>query len=1687
MRKQLLFFLSLFLSTQIVAQPYNNEWIDFEQPHFKILVDNEGIHRVPNSLIVQKGLNFIDPENFKVFRDGQEIPIYVHTNNNVVDYIEFYAYPNDGKLDTRLFRQNDHQLHDRFSLFTDEAAYFLTWNDVGNNLRIEDQTNNLSNLPPKENYFYHTESLVFTNYFNKGAPYYIQNTPLYTSLFDDGEGFISNSQFNNSNTQLNFDINTPNHFNGIDAELYTVVCSWTNGQHNFSIASGSSTLSSHNFNNYRVVKTTNTIPSNLVGTNTNVTFNSNLTTGSANRNNPSLIEIKYARTFDFSGLSEFVFEIDGNNAIQYIEISNLNDLGNQPYLYDVTNGIRLSSTDPAGSTIHRFALPPSNEPRKLVLRANSNSTLTTINAMEQIAFIDYSKVNNQGDYVLLTHKDFINSAAVDNYISHRTSFNGGGFDVVKVDIEQLYNQFAYGIDKHPQSIRSFIEYIDDVWTANELNLFIVGKGREYKDFRFNNTIRENCLIPTFGNPGSDILLAADTISSVPKVSIGRLAATNTNQIDDYLQKIIQYDDAYTLVGDPNQTIAQKNYMKQIVHLGGGTNISQQTQFRNYLTNYENTAKGTSWGTKTLSVYKNSSAPIQTLASERIRNRINDGVSMICFFGHSYAGGFDISFDDPENYTNQGKYPIFIANGCNSGLIHAGSQSISERFVFADQKGAIAYLSTTDLSASGSLNIYTSNFYLNACQSDYQKSLGEIVQQTIADVEACCSVVPIDMMVAQEMTLHGDPAIPFNHYGEPDYAIEAQEVYFSPNQVSTSLDSFEIFLNIYNLGKAINDSFNVELTRLFPNGNQEVFTQRVAGTYHNDTVSFKLATNTDNSGLGLNRFNIVIDVDDEIQNELSETNNYLLNTVELFIGSDEIFPIWPYEFAIVPQQNQTLKASTGNPLEPLKNYVFQIDTSELFLQPLASTTISSIGGVIEWTAPITFTDSTVYYWRVSPDSTSISSYKWKYSSFIYLANEYPGWNQSHYYQWLKDDYQNVYLDTDREFKFIDIPKEIYVKAGQYPNIFYEEMEWKMDGAQMHNWKMNNCGGGVGFPNGLSIAVIDNVTGLPLEIINNGSSSYGPFGNIHCVGVENIITVANFRAFGNTPSNHPTPGIPWSDLIIDYLNNVPQDYYVLIYSINNPKYEFWDNNLVSYFNNLTCPIDTSTSGPMIFAYQKNNTTFTPIVNIGSSFSTPITSIFSISGTWNSGNISSTLIGPATEWGSFHWKHHASEVNSDDEVEVEIYGSNGSVNTLLYTVPSSVNDTIIQSISATTYPYLQLKLKTSDVTDRTPSQLDYWRILYKKAPEAAINPAKYLSINKDTLQEGEKWTVAMAVENVSDIDMDSLSTKFQLTNNNNMNQTQFVNDDSLFAFDTMHIHFEQETLNGNFRNNNSFSVEINPYEYKHQLEQFHFNNYADLNFFVQKDNINPLLDVSFDGIKILDGDLVSAKPEIVIQLKDNSQYLALDDTSLIDIYFRYLGVDGNTPGALIPHYYNDGMTQFVPANLATKNEAKVVLQKEFIEDGFYELVIRSSDKSGNHSSSSEDRLTELVYYDYKISFQVDNQSSISNLINYPNPFTTRTQFIFTLTGSEIPDYFEIQIMNIKGTVVKQITQDEFGPIHIGLNKSEYWWDGTDEYGDALANGVYFYKVISTINNESIDHYSINNVDKFFKKGVGKMVLIR
>ena len=83
-----------------------------------------------------------------------------------------------------------------------------------------------------------------------------------------------------------------------------------------------------------------------------------------------------------------------------------------------------------------------------------------------------------------------------------------------VDIDELYDQFSYGIAKHPLAIKNFAHYILDKWTANPYNyhppqaILLLGKALVADDFRNTPSYFDSCYVPSYGQPCSDILLTA---------------------------------------------------------------------------------------------------------------------------------------------------------------------------------------------------------------------------------------------------------------------------------------------------------------------------------------------------------------------------------------------------------------------------------------------------------------------------------------------------------------------------------------------------------------------------------------------------------------------------------------------------------------------------------------------------------------------------------------------------------------------------------------------------------------------------------------------------------------------------------------------------------------------------------------------------------------------------------------------------------------------------------------------------------------------------------------------------------------------------------------------------------------------------------------------------------------------------
>ncbi|MDB5283934.1 MAG: hypothetical protein JWO06_3009 [Bacteroidota bacterium] len=787
----IVFIIAIKLVSQ--AQPFGNEWIDYSQVHFKIKVPADGRYRITGSVLASAipNLSSLNPASFVMYHNGQTVPILVSTTGSIGanDFIEFYAKHNIGDLDSTLYNDGSVQPHIYFSLFTDTSIYYLTIKSGASNPRFTSTPNNLSSLPPKENYFIFPSRQFFTGNYIAGQYYFIGQEELFKSTFDVGEGYGSANwfgSFSNGSQVVNqsFNIPTPSVFaTGPAATYQTVYLNYSPvDNHQVQIQLNLTPLISSPpvISGFKFNRLTTQIPANQLGTTNNIIFSEQQSGSSSQQNVVMYNEIDYPHSFDLGGQNTFYFTLDADNGSgRYLEITNFTDNGLQPVLYDWSNGyarIITSTQSPGTYTVNsplKFYLPSSSTPRELFLTSADPSTINFVSSLQPVAFQNYSAANfsMQGDYLIISDSSLdVNGdvTAYRNYRDYTSSPSTGKYNARIYNIEQLYDQFAYGVRKSPNAIRNFIQYALATWSSSTgpngtgykpKYVFLIGKGREYPSMRFSDAATKQCLVPTFGYPGSDNLLAATRHSDLPTVSIGRLAAQRPQQVSDYLAKMKDYEiqQSIPLYGSPlPQDIPPKIWQKQVLHFSGGSSNIEQFQFHSYLAADSTRVVDTLWGAHVTTYSKTTNEPISQELSQVIKGQINQGVSLISFFGHSATGAFDFSIDEPENYTNYQKYPVIVSNGCFSGFIHDVDTGYSERFVLEANKGAIAFMATSSLSLADGLNTFTSNLYNNLSGPKYFSTFGSCVRQTLNNVYSCCSGNTNAILAAYEMTLHGDP-------------------------------------------------------------------------------------------------------------------------------------------------------------------------------------------------------------------------------------------------------------------------------------------------------------------------------------------------------------------------------------------------------------------------------------------------------------------------------------------------------------------------------------------------------------------------------------------------------------------------------------------------------------------------------------------------------------------------------------------------------------------------------------------------------------------------------------------------------------------------------------------------------------------------------------------------------------------
>ena len=200
---------------------------------------------------------------------------------------------------------------------------------------------------------------------------------------------------------------------------------------------------------------------------------------------------------------------------------------------------------------------------------------------------------------------------------------------------------------------------------------------------------------------------------------------------------------------------------------------------------------------------------------------------------------------------------------------------------------------------------------------------------------------------------------------------------------------------------------------------------------------------------------------------------------------------------------------------------------------------------------------------------------------------------------------------------------------------------------------------------------------------------------------------------------------------------------------------------------------------------------------------------------------------------------------------------------------------------------------------------------------------------------------------------------------------------------------------------------------------------------DEIGPEVDLFMNDESFVNGGMTNSRPLFLAHVRDEN---GINTTGNGIGHNITLIIDGNTADPII-------LNNFYEADLDTYQSGKVTYQLSDLEEGPHQITFKVWDVNNN---SSESTLDFVVVGEEEI--------GISHLLNYPNPFTTNTDFYFE--HNQVCNVLDvkIEIFTVSGKLVKTIieTVQSSGFRSEGIN-----WNGRDEYGDKLARGVYVYRL--------------------------------
>jgi hypothetical protein len=204
------------------------------------------------------------------------------------------------------------------------------------------------------------------------------------------------------------------------------------------------------------------------------------------------------------------------------------------------------------------------------------------------------------------------------------------------------------------------------------------------------------------------------------------------------------------------------------------------------------------------------------------------------------------------------------------------------------------------------------------------------------------------------------------------------------------------------------------------------------------------------------------------------------------------------------------------------------------------------------------------------------------------------------------------------------------------------------------------------------------------------------------------------------------------------------------------------------------------------------------------------------------------------------------------------------------------------------------------------------------------------------------------------------------------------------------------------------------------------------VEPDNTGPTVELYMNNPYFVFGGITDENPDMLAYVSDASGINTVGTGIGHDIVAI---LDGNTDKPII-------LNEFYESDLNSYTSGTIVYPFNNLAIGLHTISLKVWDVFNNSAEA---------YLEFNVISS--DKFTINDLVNYPNPFNTKTSFVFSHNQAEGELDVRLFIYNLSGQIVKYF---ETSVIPTGYRSEPIEWDGTDDSGAALAKGMYLYRVV-------------------------------